>query len=196
MASSRKNKKLGWLLLLVLLGMMAGWFWWQHRTYHFAVVQDGVLYRDGNRSVAEFSNALDRARPKTVVCLVDNKEFAQAQFQAEQQECRRRGIELLRIAIPPGGWPDSPQVAKFLAIAGDQERQPVLVHCAQGVRRTGMMVAAFEESILHYDAARARGAILSFGHSQRTIADLKKFIDLYNASSRTVKESPAATGQE
>jgi protein tyrosine/serine phosphatase len=172
------------------------WLTWQHHTYHFAVVQEGVLYRDGNQSMVAFSNALVRARPKTVVSLVDDQEFAQAQFHAEEQECQRRGIDLVRIRIAPGHWPESAQVQEFLKIAGDPGRQPVLVHCAQGVRRTGMMVAAFEESILHYDAAQAKAAILSFGHSAHTLDDVKKFIDLYDASSQTMKQVPAATSQE
>src|SRR5208282_5269890 len=168
MTSNRSRNIFGRILVLLLVSAMVGGFFWNTNTYHFAVVQEGLLYRDGNRSIGEFSRALDRAKPKTAVSLVDDHEFARPPFQAERELCRRRGIELVRIAIPLGGWPDSAQVQQFLAIAGDPRRQPVLVHCAQGVRRTGMMAAAFQESILHYDAAQAKAAMLSFGHSERT----------------------------
>jgi protein-tyrosine phosphatase len=56
----------------------------------------------------------------------------------------------------------------------------VLVHCAQGVRRTGMMVAAYELSVLKLDKDQAVAAIKGFGHSDRTIGDVKRFIEVYD----------------
>ena len=190
-------KIFGVIALLVTAGAaVALWQWLERRTYHFAVVQAGVLYRDGNRGMAEFSHALRRAQARTVVALVDDREFAQEQFQAEERYCRDHGIALERLVIVPGGWPTQEQVREFLRLAGDKERQPVLVHCAQGVRRTGIMVAAFEESILGYDARRAKEGILSFGHSQRTVGDIRAFIDAYDGPGRRVGALPAAKGQE
>ena len=51
---------------------------------------------------------------------------------------------------------------------------PVLLHCAQGVRRTAMFVAAYQESVLGYDKQRAKDAIISFGHSDRTVSEIKR----------------------
>jgi protein tyrosine/serine phosphatase len=60
------------------------------------------------------------------------------------------------------------------------------VHCAQGVRRTGMMVAAYQESVLGYDRERATQEILRFGHSDRSIGDVRRFIDVYDPVKREV----------
>jgi len=87
---------------------------------------------------------------------------------------------LVRIPVPLGGWPTDEQVKEFLKIVQDPARQPVLVHCAQGVRRTGMMVAAYQESVMKFDREQAKSAILDFGHSQRTIGDVQRFIDIYD----------------
>ena len=84
------------------------------------------------------------------------------------------------------GFETGDQIDEFLKIAADPKRQPVLVHCAQGVRRTGMMVAAYQESVLGYDQSKAKAAILSFGHSQRTMSDVTKFIDLYDPKQRSL----------
>jgi protein tyrosine/serine phosphatase len=90
----------------------------------------------------------------------------------------------VRIPITLGGWPSGDQIRQFLSIAVDPAAQPVLVHCAQGVRRTGMMIAAYQLSILKFDKNRASAAMMTFGHSQRTIDDVQKFIEVYDPKAR------------
>jgi protein tyrosine/serine phosphatase len=177
------------LLMALAIGILAAWIWRQYfDTYHLAVVQDGVLYRDGVRSAGQFAAALRKVRPKTIVCLVDDQEIAQEPFMGEADVCRQNGIDLVRIPIRLGGWPTSEQVREFLDIVADPTKRPVLVHCAQGVRRTGMMVAAYQESVLHLNRDQAKAALLSFGHSDRTVKDVKRFIDNYDPSERRLTE--------
>ena len=49
-----------------------------------------------------------------------------------------------------------------------------------------MMVAAYQESILGYNAEQAKSAMLRFGHGQRTVGDVMKFIDEYDPKARTL----------
>jgi protein tyrosine/serine phosphatase len=178
------------LLAVVAVLIAAGiWFWHQNfDVYHLAVVREGVLYRDGVRSPRQFVIAVRRVHPRTIVCLVDDTEITHEPFVSEVNYCRENGIDLVRIPIALGGWPSGDQVQRFLAIAEDASRQPVLVHCAQGVRRTGMMVAAYQESVLKYDPARARAELMAFGHSQRTVGDVQRFIDVYDPVNQRMRQ--------
>lgn len=192
------SRRFRWLLVLTLVAACAagGYYAWSNqRAYHLATVQGAVLYRDGARSVSQFSSALDQVRPRTVVSLVDEKEESDAskpQLAQESQLCAQRGIKLERIGVPPGGWPTSDDVRRFLKIVQTSENQPVLVHCAQGVRRTAMFVAAYQQSVLGFDKSKAKDAILAFGHSDRTLNDIRRFIDEYDPKGQTVPADLAA----
>jgi protein tyrosine/serine phosphatase len=178
------------IFVIVLISLcITGYFVWQssHR-YHLAIVQEGVLYRDGLKSAAQFAATLDQIHPRTVVSLIDAAELSdpkKPQLAQEAQLCAARNIKLVRIPVKLGGWPASDDIRRFLAIASDKQDQPVLVHCAQGVRRTGIFVAAYEESILGYDKDKAKAAIVSFGHSHSTTDDIDKFIDAYEPKTQT-----------
>ena len=183
--------------LIAIAGVGVWWRWFQ--TYHLAAVDKGVLYRDGNRGPREFVNMVRIVKPKTIVSLVDDSEIAdreKPEFIAEIRYAKDHRISIERIPMKLGGWPTSGDVRRFLDIATDKNRQPVLVHCAQGVRRTGMLVAAYQESILGYDKQRTKDSILRFGHSDRSIGDVKRFIDVYDPAKREVTQELAMSKEE
>lgn len=176
------------ILVLLLAGGALAYFRY-FRTYHLLTVQEGVLYRTGNRTIREFENTVRAVRPRTVVCLLDANEMAdpaKPQFADGEQYLRDNGITMVHVPVRLGGWPTTDDVRRFLAVVEDPANRPVLVHCAQGVRRTGMFVAAYEQSVLNRDDATVRANIADFGHSQRTIRDVQRFIDVYDGPSRSV----------
>lgn len=178
--------------LLMAVGLMAAGaaVWQQHfDTYRFAVVQPGVLYRDGSEDTRQFARSLEASNSKTVVCLAHDAELADPRYKQLQPGldlAARDGRQVVRIQVPQGTWPRTRHIQDFLAVAEKPENHPVLVHCVHGVHRTGMMVAAYQMSVLGYDKARAKAEINVFGHSQRAVEDIEAFIDAYDPASRTV----------
>lgn len=189
-AARRPGARFVALVILLLLAAAGGMYYWAiHQSYHLATVTQGVLYRDGAKSIAQFSATLNRVHPRTVVSLVDANESVdptKPQFEEEGKLCAAKSVRLDKIEVKLGGWPSSEDVRRFLDVVSDKQNQPVLIHCAQGVRRTGMFVAAYQESVLGYDKQKAKDAILTFGHSAHTINDVKRFIDHYDAQTRTI----------
>jgi protein tyrosine phosphatase (PTP) superfamily phosphohydrolase (DUF442 family) len=177
-------------ILIILLVVAGGLFWYLRvQTYHLETVTPGVLYRDGNRGLREFATMLRKVQPKTVVTLIDEEELADPKkfmFAQEAELLKQKGISQTSVVVPLGGYPSTEDLQKFLAIVEDPAKQPVVVHCAQGVRRTGMMVAAYQESILGWDKEKVKSSMLTFGHSQRTVTDVKRFVDTYDPKTRTM----------
>lgn len=149
-------------------------------TYHLVVVDPGKLYRDGNRSLREFKNSLRKSQAKTVVTIIDQQEYNEPEFVEGREYAKARGLEYVWIPIKAGAFPRPEQVKQFLAIATDPAKQPVLYHDDEGIRRAGMMMAAYQESVLGYDDGKAKASIRAFGHSDRTIDDVRRFIDAYD----------------
>lgn len=186
----RSQRLVGWVCALAAVIGGGAWVWAEYfQTYHLAAVQEGILHRDGNRGLREFETAIRKVKAKTVISLIDDQELSdpkKPQFAQELELCKEQGVRVVRIPVKLGGWPTSDDVRKFLEVVQQNQNQPVLVHCAQGVRRTGMMAAAFQESVLGWDDKKAKASLLTFGHSDRTAKDVERFIDVYNAKEKKV----------
>ena len=178
----------------ITIGAAVAFTLWLRGGYHLRTVQGGVLYRDGAKSLSQLTRDIETTHARTVVSLIDPDERADQTkpFAQEQSAVESHGAKLQRIEVKLGGWPTTDDVRRFLQTVTDRQNQPVLVHCAQGVRRTAMFVAAYQMSVLGYDKQRAKDAIISFGHSDRTIDDIRRFIDEYDPQTRTVTTSAGA----
>jgi hypothetical protein len=53
-----------------------------------------------------------------------------------------------------------------------------------------MLVAAHQIKVLGYDKEKAKASILTFGHSQRTVKDIERFIDGYDPVTGSVPDGP------
>ena len=175
--------------MLVLIGVAiaaAAVIFWYMRTYHFREIDPGKLYRDVLRNGTEFANACRKGHIRSIISLVSDEEYTSTRFAPAMAAARARQIRTLRVPIPLGGWPTTDDVQQFLRLATDPANQPAIVHCREGVRRTGMLASAYRISIMGMSKEQAKAAIETFGHSRRSIGDIEKFIDLYDPGTRSV----------
>jgi protein tyrosine phosphatase (PTP) superfamily phosphohydrolase (DUF442 family) len=191
-----------WFAICMVLMVTGTWttYWYTTiQTYHLATVQPGVLYRDGNRGMREFLHALTFTQAKTVISLVDDRELndpAKPQFVDEDNYCTGHLIQYIRIPVTLGGWPSSQDLRDFIKATTNPANQPVLVHCAQGVRRTGMFVAAYQMSVLHESKQQVASEIMSFGHRAKDTDDIRTFINEYDPATQTLPVKDRGSSSE
>jgi hypothetical protein len=81
----------------IVVAVASAGFAWHYltATYHLATVQDGVLYRDGARSLHELGVAVEKVKAHTVVSLIDDAEMGdpnKPQFAQERNFLAGRGV--------------------------------------------------------------------------------------------------------
>jgi len=144
------------------IGALVGgglWIYYGHfYTPNFSVVQDGVLYRSGQPDLGDMRRLRDTYGIRTVVNLRREKEQDGREgpsIDEERAEVDRLGMRHIHMPLDGDKPVDPNAVARWLEIVQDKANAPVLVHCKQGVDRTGLMVAAFRKTIQGWSPERA-----------------------------------------
>jgi protein tyrosine/serine phosphatase len=133
------------LLLFVLAGVgLAGWLIHLDRQNrlrwdHWDVVKPGILYRSGQLTGSQLTEAVKRYGLRTVVSF----QLPGKEMEVERQLARSLGVGFVNLPMPGDGFGEEAQFRKVLELVDDPQRRPVLVHCARGTCRTGSSVALY-----------------------------------------------------
>jgi protein tyrosine/serine phosphatase len=122
----------------------AAWMAWLDRHNrlhwdHWDVVKHGILYRSGQLSGEQLSEAVKRYGIRTVV----NFQLPGPEMQRERELAKQLGVGFMNLPMPGDGFGEEAQFREVLKAIDDPERRPVLVHCARGTCRTGSAVALY-----------------------------------------------------
>src|SRR4051812_25138971 len=98
---------------------------------HWDVVKHGVLYRSGQLTSDQLTEAVKRYGIRTVV----NFQLPGEEMQRERALAKQLGVGFLNLPMPGDGFGEEAQFRKVLEAVDDPERRPVLVHCARGTCR-------------------------------------------------------------
>ena len=96
------------------------------------------LYRSGQPR----AGGLARLRELGINTII-NLRGASKTTRAEEAEARAQGFNYFNVALPNGGRPKDTRVERIITLIAAPENGKVLVHCKDGVDRTGMIVAIY-----------------------------------------------------
>ena len=154
------------LLLSVVVLASAGMLW-SHTTkpYHFLTVTPGVLYRSGWMKPDNTETIIRKYGIRTIVnlCLPAEDTYREGHID-ELYICRKKGVKLVNIPLAGNIPPTDEQIEQWLNLLKDKDSLPILVHCAQGAIRTGLMVAVYEMEFLEKDNKETLEDLPTFGH--------------------------------
>lgn len=138
---------------------------------HYGLVSENALYRCGQPTPEQLAALIDRLVLRTVVSLRGARDAGDpdAWEAAERAVCQARGVEFVTIPCNHKNPPTAEQVSRFLGLARDPARRPVLVHCRLGQQRTLLFCALYRVHIdgVPPDAAEREMDLLGFGVHKR-----------------------------
>jgi protein tyrosine/serine phosphatase len=168
--ASNRSKTFRILRIPLILAVLAfaGYLWHEKtEAYHFVTVTPGILYRSGWMKPHGMNKIINKYNIRTIVnlCLPLEETYLKNNNYLEEQEiCQKNGVNLVNLPMPGNTPPTWEQVDEWLSLFKDSSRLPVLVHCAQGVTRTGVMAAVYEMEILHKSNEETLKQLQMFGH--------------------------------
>lgn len=142
MALSRRKLLLG-VLMLAMVGTGITVAVWYHDwpVHHFAVVEEGVLYRSGQPDEAGWKCLRDNYGIRTVINLREDKPNESWAI-LERSFCAQNNIRYINLPVGSTCLTDN-QLRTIIETVLDPQCQPVLIHCELGSSRTGIAVAAY-----------------------------------------------------
>jgi len=120
-----------WLVVLDRQGRLV----WDH----WDEVKRGILYRSGQLTSAQLTQAVKRYHIQTIV----NLQWPGEELVEERSHASRLGVDFVNLPMPGDGFGEEWEFREFLRILDDPGRRPVLVHCARGTCRTGAAVGLY-----------------------------------------------------
>ena len=105
--------------------------------YNFGTVSEGKIYRSAQPSPLLLRSLVKSHEIRSLVNLRGRTPGFESRFAAEH------GLRVFSFDISASRPPTQEDVERFLQVVTDPANQPVLVHCKNGVDRTGYMVGLY-----------------------------------------------------
>ena len=141
------------------------------------------LFRSGQPR----NGALSRLRELGINTII-NLRGRSAQTRSEETEARALGFNYYNVALPNWGRPQDGRVKRIMELIAAPENGRVLVHCKDGVDRTGTIVAIYRMTHEGWTSNKALAEANGYG-MRRTQFWMRDYVEDYG--DRVVKLGPA-----
>lgn len=155
--------------IVLVLGMQAPCFfeYFEPHPGKFYEVIPGKIYRSEQPdSIYELANLKQARGLKTIINLRGEKIIQRdSSAQVEAEFARNYGVKLVFInfELPPSDQ----NVKDLLAVLDDERNHPVLIHCEEGVVRTGLAVAVYRMERCGWTPEQVLNEMLQQGFQNR-----------------------------
>lgn len=148
------------LASLALLGVAGSMAWRGAHAYpkRFDVVDPGRVYRSGEVRPEQLERLAQEREIRSVLSMLNP---SAPESVAERAAAERLGLRWQNIPLTGDGAStpqDREQIRDFLC---DQRNQPVLIHCAAGVNRTGLAVGMYRLHVQGWTLEQVERELLS-----------------------------------
>jgi protein tyrosine/serine phosphatase len=180
----RKKNIVPFILVLIIAGAITSYCVYQHKLYyHFKTVDPGKVYRSGCLSAAGLNAVYDKVHFKTIVVVRSEGEVKENKdnwYTREVDFCKKHGLNFEFFPLPAGCPPNPQQVKRFNKIISNSDMYPIIIHCEEGVIRTGMMVSIYKIVKMGQSGQYVWDHLARFGHSFARYPQVKDFIVNFN----------------
>lgn len=158
-------------LVVLALACVGGALWYRHlrRYRHFAVHHHGHVYRSGWLKPDVLADVIEDYQIRTVVNLCSHTEMTPDDWRNEREVVAKNGAELVEIQMPVMTRLDDDVIRKFVALLGDPDRYPMLVHCQHGVTRTDKLLVIYDIAYRGRTADESLNAMPLFGRDEHNV---------------------------
>lgn len=160
------------VLILALAGLIGGAFWYYHhqRYKHFAVHDEGLVYRSAWLEPDVFAELIETKQIRTVINLCEPGEMGEERWEGQRKAVRGAGGQLIELSFPRVVSIDDPAVDKFIEIYSNPDNYPILLHCQHGVTRTAKALSIYDILFQGMTAEESLGRMPLFGRDQHNVA--------------------------
>jgi len=161
----------------------------------FVEVIPGQIYRSGEMEQGPFLRVLEKHDIRTILTLLNREEGDPAQA-FEEKVAADRGVRLVRMGMPGDGLAHLDEIDQAAALLADSANHPLLVHCAAGVNRTGVVVAAWRMKYCGWGPAEAIAEAERCGWSPRRNPEMREHMLEYHRTHVATSQPAAPTSRE
>ena len=135
------SRRLSWILRvgLIVVCLPIAYVGWDQATYNFGAVQPGRIYRSGQMPRRALERTIRENRIKTVLNLRGSNR-ALGWYRDEVTATNQEGATQIDIAMSSCVWMSRAQMCALIESLENAE-YPMLIHCAWGSERTGLVSA-------------------------------------------------------